>query len=109
MANHIGRVIGGYSCFTKSEHYIIEMTSQISGEKYRHQVFIDNTANKAYHMIDGVEQVQEGTVLSARFDVLRFALYVNDAKPDVFEDLFFAHRLQSANEFWNTDFSPLFR
>ena len=93
MANYIGRVLGGFSRTANSEHYIIEMISQVTGEPYRHQIFIDNTTKIGYHLIDGVDEIQECTVLSARFDVLRFALYANDANKDVINDLFVEHRV----------------
>lgn len=101
MANYIGRVLGGFSRNANSEHYIIEMISQVTGEPYRHQIFIDNTTNVGYHLIDGVDEVQKCTVLSARFDVLRFALYANDASQEVIQDLFFAHKLQNSKECWD--------
>ena len=78
MANYIGRVIAGFSRTTNSEHYIIEMISQVTGEPYRHQIFVDNKENKAYHLIDGVDEMQDcrmpESVLSARYSVLRLAL-----------------------------------
>ena len=92
MANYIGRVIAGFSRTTNSEHYIIEMISQVTGEPYRHQIFVDNKENKAYHLIDGVDEMQDCTPLSARFDVLRFAMYSNDAHWLDVEQLFIAHR-----------------
>ena len=101
MANYIGRVLGGFSHTANSEHYIIEMISQVTGEPYRHQIFIDNTTKIGYHLIDGVDEVQKCSVLSARFDVLRFALYSNNASQEVIQDLFLAHKLQNSKDFWN--------
>ena len=92
MANYIGRVLGGFSRNTNCEHYIIEMISQVTGEPYKHQIIIDNTTKTGYHLIDGVDEVQTSTVLSARYDVLRFALYANDATKDVVDDLFVTMR-----------------
>lgn len=92
MANYIGRVIAGFSRTTNSEHYIIEMISQVTGEPYRHQIFIDNKENKAYHLIDGVDDRRVCTPLDARFDVLRFAMYSNDSHWLDIDQLFIIHR-----------------
>ena len=91
MANYIGRVLGGFSRRSDSEHYIIEMISQVTGLPYQHQIIIDNTTKLGYHLIDGVDEVQKCSALSARFDVLRFALYSNDAHWLTVDKLFVEH------------------
>jgi len=91
MANYIGRVLGGFSRTANSEHYIIEMISQVTGEPYKHQIIIDNTTKTGYHLIDGVDEIQKCPALSARFDVLRFALYANDAHWLTVDKLFAVH------------------
>jgi hypothetical protein len=86
MANYIGRVLGGFSRTANCEHYIIEMISQVTGEPYRHQIFIDNTTKLGYHLIDGVDEMQKCSALHARFDVLKFALQSNSASQDLIDE-----------------------
>ena len=74
MNNHnCVRAIAGYSRYTNSEHYIVEFLNT-DNTLYRHQYFIDNNTNKAYHISDNQQGVDERYVIRCRYLVL---LYVH--------------------------------